>query len=193
MNLRWINDWYLYGKTIECILEIDNTRSLTKIESITATVYMGINVISGSGHKRYFRHDLMKTDYYIPIKKGGVLNAENGGRFSFDLNRTPCPLDLNLVHTSASKLMSSNFFVTFELNTGLCWLCCGDKLEYTSFFYVKPNRQFPAPEIPNIPEGWEPIMYRAVSIDYDVKNEVENNGMSQKLIEWKSSNGNKSS
>lgn len=194
MNVKWINNWYTYGGTIDCVLEVDNTKSLCNVKYITATVFMGLNVVSGSGHTRYFRHELMRTNYYIPIKKGKILNAENGGRFSFDLNKAANPLNFINVHTSASQMINSNFFVSFELNTDACWLCGGDKPEYSTLFFVKPNRLFPAPapiEAGIIADGWNPEYYRPVSIEYDVRNEIDDKEMSQKLMEWKSSGGNK--
>ena len=186
MNVRWINEFYSPEQPIECDLIVNNTRSLVDIKAVTAEIYYGINVISGSGHRGFFKENVMKSTYKVSVAKGAVLNNGNGSRFRFDLSQAPKGLDIVNIHTSTSKMMNTNFYIEFYLETGLHCLCCGDKPTYSSMFIVKPLMQFSPPIIVEAPQGWQPTVYRSVTFAYDPRDENNEKGDTQKLIEFKS-------
>ena len=187
MDIRWINEFYSHEHPIECDLMVDNTKSLVDIKAVTAEIYFGSNVISGSGHRGFFKESIMKSTYNVSVAKGKVLHDGAGARFSFDLSQAENGLDIANVHTSTSKMMNINFYVEFYLETGLSCLCCGDRPICHSMFIVKPFMQFSPPTIIEAPQGWQPTVYRAVSLTYNPRDENDDKGETQKLLEYKSS------
>ena len=185
MNVRWINEFYSHEQPIECDLIIDNTKSLVDIKAVTAEIYFGINAISGSGHRGFFKENVMKSTYNVSVAKGRVLNDGAGSRFSFDLSQEENCLVTANIHTSTSKMMNANFYVEFYLETGLNCLCCGDRPIYNSMFIVKPFMKFSPPTIIE-PQGWQPTVFRAMSFAYNPRDENNDKGETQKLIEYKS-------
>ena len=189
MNIRWINEFYSHERPIECDLIIDNTKSLVDIKAITAEIYFGINVISGSGHRGFFKEHVMKSTYNVSVAKGAILNDGAGSRFRFDLSQASNAVEITNVHSSTSKMMNTNFYIEFYLETGLHCLCCGDKPTYSSMFIVKPFMQISPPTIVEAPQGWQPTVYRAISFAYNPRDENNDKGDTQKLIDFKSSSG----
>jgi hypothetical protein len=186
MNLRWINEIYVNGSPIECELMIDNTKCYSDIKAITAELYFSISVLSDSYRGSLFRERLMKSTYNVAVPSGQVLNESNPAKFKFDLSQTPKAGQFLNIHTSASQLITTNFFVDFYLETGLHCLCCGDKPVYSSIFIVRPLVNFQSTPAVELPQGWQPTVYGTVSLVYHPRDENCEKGETQNLSQYRS-------
>ena len=137
LDVRWINDKFSNGVPIECILDIDNSLSLARVKSVTATVYCIMMASANSYYHKPFVIELLRHNYLIEIPPGDKNEGDEGQHFAFDLNRSASQTHLTNVHTVNGAILNCNFYLDFKLNLDISCLCCGDKPLITSIFFVR--------------------------------------------------------
>jgi hypothetical protein len=188
--VRWINDKYSPGLPIQCILDVDNSKSLAKVKGVTATAYCIIFATASGGYRRPFKLVLFRSTYIVHVAPGGKIIGDQGQPFAFDLaNSTNRSIDLTNVHTMNGNIIDCTFYIDFELELNISCLCCGDQPLLTSIFFVKPVGSFVQPAVA-APQNWNPQMFNPVQVVYDPKNEADDKGESQLLQQYKSGNPN---
>ena len=168
LDVIWINDKFSNGVPVECMFHVDNSLSLARVKSITATVYCIILARANSYYQHPFMIELIKTSYSVDISPGKIEEQ----RFVFDLNRSVNQIDLNNVHSVKGGILNCNFYLDVELNLDIKCLCCGDKPLITSFFFVRSQVKVNPPHIEYSP-NWNPQVFSSVSVPYELRQEVD--------------------
>jgi hypothetical protein len=174
VNIRWINDKYSPTTPLDCIIDIDNSKSKVTINAIKMDALCVTQAAFNRFQPRRYtiRMPLCQSTLKVDIKPGEKFEGDQGKRFIISFNSFPrLPQFLPKMCNFEGKLFNLKFFIEFELVLDNSCVCCGDRHVAVTSFILESEGRF---ELPNFvaPENWRPQVYRHVEVAYDRKLEV---------------------